>query len=78
MVNTGKHYCHNMKTQDHDSPAHCLQCDWRGQRHQLEVLVPKPKPPKETNRYCAIGMCVATDKVHSENCPTRKGISHHG
>lgn len=75
MVNTGKHYCHSMKTQDHDSPATCLTCDWTGERHQL-VTVPVEAQPH--NRYCAAGMCVATDASHSPNCPTRKGISYHG
>lgn len=35
MVNTSEHYCHSMKTQDMDSPATCLACRWKGQRHQL-------------------------------------------
>jgi len=36
MVNTGEHYCHSMKTQDPDSPAACLECDWRGERKDLK------------------------------------------
>lgn len=35
MANTGEHYCHSVKTHDHDSPAGCLACPWAGQRHQL-------------------------------------------
>ena len=36
MVNTGDHYCHSMKTQDPDSPAKCLECDWIGERKDLK------------------------------------------
>ncbi len=35
MVNTGEHYCHSMKTQDADSPASCLDCNWTGLRYAL-------------------------------------------
>jgi len=35
MVNTMEHYNHSMKTQDSDSPATCLSCDWKGQRKDL-------------------------------------------
>jgi transcription elongation factor Elf1 len=37
MVNTGEHYCHSVKTQDSDSPAFCLDCQWEGQRKDLEI-----------------------------------------
>jgi len=36
MVNTGEHYCHMFKTQDPETNAGCLECDWRGQRFQLK------------------------------------------
>ena len=36
MVNSGDHYCHSMKTQDSDSPATCLDCEWKGRRDQLK------------------------------------------
>lgn len=35
MVNTGDHYCHSVKTQDADSEATCLGCEWVGRRDQL-------------------------------------------
>lgn len=35
MANTMDHYCHSMKTQDADSPASCLSCNWSGEHHQL-------------------------------------------
>ena len=35
MVNTNEHYCHSMKTHDADSPATCLDCEWRGENQQL-------------------------------------------
>lgn len=35
MVNTGDHYCHSIKTQDSDSPATCLSCDWHGEHKHL-------------------------------------------
>ncbi len=41
MVNTGEHYCHSIKTQDSDSPASCLDCGWKGERHNL-TAVPGP------------------------------------
>ena len=36
MANTGEHYCHSTKTQDPDSEADCLDCEWRGQRDGLQ------------------------------------------
>lgn len=36
MVNTGEHYCHSVKTQDHDAKASCLSCQWGGERHHLK------------------------------------------
>ena len=36
MVNTGEHYCHMVKAYDSDAKAGCLDCNWRGERHQLE------------------------------------------
>ena len=35
MVNTGEHYCHSVKTHDENSPAHCIDCEWRGERRNL-------------------------------------------
>lgn len=35
MANTGEHYCHSVKTQDSDSQATCLDCDWNGLHEQL-------------------------------------------
>jgi primosomal protein N' len=35
MANTGEHYCHSVKTQDSDSPAHCLECEWTGEHKDL-------------------------------------------
>lgn len=35
-VNTGEHYCHSMKTHDDNSPATCLDCDWKGIRSDLK------------------------------------------
>ena len=37
MVNTGDHYCHSVKTQDSDSTARCIACDWNGERYQLSL-----------------------------------------
>lgn len=37
MANTGDHYCHSIKTQDSDSPAGCLDCEWRGERSELNT-----------------------------------------
>ncbi len=37
MVNTGEHWCHSVKTQDHDSPATCLDCHWKGERQHLRA-----------------------------------------
>jgi hypothetical protein len=36
MVNTGEHWRHNVKTQDPDSLADCLDCDWQGKRKDLK------------------------------------------
>lgn len=36
MANTGKHYCHSVKTQDSDAKATCLACWWEGRHDQLE------------------------------------------
>jgi hypothetical protein len=30
MVNTGEHWCTYVETHDKNSPAGCLECDWRG------------------------------------------------
>lgn len=38
MANTGNHWCHSVKTQDSDSPAGCLVCNWEGERHQLKEI----------------------------------------
>ena len=35
MVNTGEHYCHSIKTNDSNSPARCIRCDWTGVRQNL-------------------------------------------
>ena len=35
MANTGAHYCHSVKTQDGNSEATCLDCEWVGVRDQL-------------------------------------------
>ena len=42
MANTGKHWCHSVKSHDSNAKARCLACDWGGERHQLiaEVDVP--------------------------------------
>jgi len=37
MVNTGDHYCHSVKTQDSNAKASCLDCNWIGERSQLQV-----------------------------------------
>lgn len=36
MANSGDHYCHSVKTQDPDSPAGCLGCDWSGEHRDLK------------------------------------------
>ena len=36
MANTGDHYCHSVKTQDADSEATCLNCQWVGKRRDLK------------------------------------------
>lgn len=36
MVNNGEHYCHMVKAHDNDAKAGCLDCNWRGERHQLK------------------------------------------
>lgn len=33
--NTGEHYMHAVKTQDADSEASCLECQWCGRRDEL-------------------------------------------
>ena len=35
-ANTFEHYCHSVKPHDADSKANCLECDWEGQRKDLE------------------------------------------
>lgn len=45
MVNTGEHYWHSVKTQDHDAKASCLDCQWNGERHHLTTS-PLPTRPK--------------------------------
>lgn len=38
MANTGEHYCHSVKTQDHNAKACCLDCRWEGWRvHLMEI-----------------------------------------
>lgn len=39
MVNTGEHYCHMVKAHDSDAKAGCLDCNWRGERHQLKEKI---------------------------------------
>ena len=39
MANTGEHYCHSVKTQDANSEATCLACEWVGRRDQLKGCV---------------------------------------
>ena len=36
MINTNEHYCHSIKTHDNDAKCNCLDCDWGGQRDQLQ------------------------------------------
>ena len=36
MVNSGEHYCHSVKTQDHNAKTTCLDCNWIGTRQQLK------------------------------------------
>jgi len=36
MANTGEHYCHSVKIQDHDAQARCLKCNWQGERQHLQ------------------------------------------
>jgi ssDNA-binding Zn-finger/Zn-ribbon topoisomerase 1 len=38
MANTGDHYCHSVKTNDANSKATCLACNWVGRRLQLGEL----------------------------------------
>jgi hypothetical protein len=38
MANTGKHWCHSVKTQDVDSKACCLKCRWYGFRQDLQEV----------------------------------------
>ncbi len=35
MANTLEHYCHSVKVQDNDSPAHCIDCGWNGRHDGL-------------------------------------------
>lgn len=46
MANTLEHYCHSVKVQDNNSPARCIDCDWKGQHDALSgygaTLEPKP------------------------------------
>ena len=35
-VNTGDHWCHDVKTHDSDAKARCLNCDWNGRRDRLK------------------------------------------
>ena len=35
MANTGDFYCHSVKAHDSGAAAACLECDWEGQRYQL-------------------------------------------
>lgn len=44
MANSGEHYCHSVKTQDPDSKAGCLDCDWTGRHDQLSAT--DEKEPK--------------------------------
>lgn len=44
MANGGDHYCHSVKTQDSDSPAGCLDCNWSGERGQLVEINGRPAP----------------------------------
>jgi len=39
MVNTGDHYCFNVKTQDSDAKARCLVCGWVGEHKDLEGFI---------------------------------------
>ena len=56
MANTGEHYCHAVKTQDANSEATCLECQWRGRRdglvHNVESTAPllHNLPNKHTTR----------------------------
>ena len=35
MVYTGGHFSHSIKTNDSNSPARCIRCDWTGVRQNL-------------------------------------------
>lgn len=35
-ANTFDHYCHSVKAHDADSKALCLECQWTGERQDLE------------------------------------------
>lgn len=35
-ANTFDHYCHSVKAHDSDSKAQCLECNWTGERKDLE------------------------------------------
>lgn len=54
FVNTWEHYCHSMKAHDDDSPATCLDCDWKGIRinlSQIDDPKAKKKEAKERAQY---------------------------
>lgn len=38
MVNTDEHYCHSVKTHDHNAKATCLDCRWTGERIELDAF----------------------------------------
>jgi len=38
MANTGEHWCHIVKIQDHDAKAYCIDCQWEGERHHLNEV----------------------------------------
>ena len=47
-LNTNKFYCHSLKRFDADSPASCLDCDWKGLFANLSC---KSKPKKKKKLY---------------------------
>lgn len=38
-ANTFEHYCHSVKAHDPDAKARCLECDWEGERRELNGYV---------------------------------------
>ena len=36
MIYTGGHFSHIVKTYDSDSPVTCIDCEWMGERRDLE------------------------------------------